>query len=46
MESEQSFKNFPQAVDADKITAEMREGILSVVLPKREADKPKQINIT
>ena len=46
VESEQSFKNFPQLVDADKISAEMSDGVLSVTLPKREADKPKQISIT
>tara|TARA_B110000881_G_C18306818_1_gene379840 strand:- start:67 stop:492 length:426 start_codon:yes stop_codon:yes gene_type:complete len=46
VKSEQFFRNFPQTVDADKITAEMEDGILSIVLPKREADKPKQINIT
>ena len=46
VKSEQFFKNFPQSVESDKITAEMGEGILSIVLPKREADKSKHISIT
>ena len=46
VKSEQLFKNFPQSVDSDNIAAEMGDGILSIVLPKREADKTKQISIT
>ncbi len=32
-------------VDADKITAEYRHGLLQVTLPKAEAAKPKQIDV-
>jgi len=33
------------AVDADKITAEMEDGILRVVLPKPEAVRPREIRL-
>jgi HSP20 family protein len=32
-------------VDADKVQAELKNGILSVLLPRAEADKPKKIAI-
>jgi HSP20 family protein len=35
----------PTAVDTDKIKAEFKDGVLRVVLPKREEAKPKQISI-
>jgi len=35
----------PAQVDADKVTAHYRDGILTVVLPKAEASKPKHIDI-
>ena len=35
----------PSAIDADKIEAELKDGVLSVYLPKREEDKPKQIQL-
>ena len=35
----------PQTFDTDGITAQYRNGVLSVTLPKREAAKPKQIKI-
>jgi len=35
----------PSAVDANKIEAELKNGVLSVHLPKREEDKPKQIEL-
>jgi HSP20 family protein len=35
----------PTPVETDKVTASYREGILSVVLPKAEEAKPKQIQI-
>lgn len=35
----------PRTVDAEKITASYREGILEVEVPKREEAKPKQIRI-
>lgn len=33
------------AVDADKVEASFKNGILNIVLPKTEAEKPKQIAI-
>jgi len=45
VKTEQSFKNFPSGIDADKIHAEMGDGVLTIKLPKREADKPKYIDI-
>jgi HSP20 family protein len=35
----------PRHVDADKIEATYRDGVLNIVLPKREDAKPKQIRI-
>jgi HSP20 family protein len=35
----------PFAVDADKVEASFKEGVLSITLPKVEAEKPKQISI-
>jgi len=34
------------AIDADKITAELRDGVLQVSLPKQEALKPRKIAVT
>ncbi len=34
-----------EAVDRDKITARIKDGILKITLPKAEAAKPKQIKI-
>lgn len=45
VKTEQSFRNFPSGIDSVNISAEMGDGILSVTLPKREADKPKSIKI-
>ena len=36
----------PSAVDASKVTATYRDGILTVELPKAEEAKPKQIAVT
>lgn len=36
---------FPFRIDADKVAAEYKDGILSVILPKREEDKPKKIKV-
>src|SRR5688572_2051419 len=36
----------PRTVDAEKISANYREGILEIEVPKREEAKPKQIRIT
>ncbi|MDX9865791.1 MAG: Hsp20/alpha crystallin family protein [Anaerolineaceae bacterium] len=35
----------PFAVDADKVDANFKDGVLSVTLPKAEAEKPKKISI-
>ena len=45
VKTEQSFRNFPKGIDADKISAEMENGVLAINLPKREVDKPKSIEI-
>jgi HSP20 family protein len=38
--------SLPTTVDQDKISAVMRDGVLEVTLPKKEAAKPKQISVT
>ena len=45
VKTDQSFRNFPRGVNADKVTAEMKEGILFIVLPKKEPNKAKTIDI-
>jgi HSP20 family protein len=35
----------PQRVDADKVTAEFKYGVLTISLPKREAAKPRHIEV-
>jgi len=35
----------PSKIEADKIKAEYKDGILKVVLPRAESDKPKQITV-
>jgi len=35
----------PKAVDADKVTASYKDGVLTVTLPVAEAARPRQINI-
>ena len=45
VKTEQVFRDFPRAVNADKVSAEMKEGILYIVLPKKESDKIKTIDI-
>jgi HSP20 family protein len=35
----------PTTVDAEKIKADYKEGVLKIVIPKREEAKPKQITI-
>ena len=45
VKSERSFSNFPQAVDADSIEAEMTDGVLRVILHKKEPDSGKSIEI-
>lgn len=41
------FRSFtlPNVVDATKVNAEFKEGILRVTLPKREEAKPKQVEV-
>jgi HSP20 family protein len=36
----------PAAVDAEHIQAELKDGILTVTLPKREEARPKQISVS
>jgi len=36
----------PQSIDVSKVNAEMKEGVLRLHLPKSEAAKPRQIEIT
>lgn len=38
--------NLPSDIDADKVTARMANGILSITIPKSEAVKPRRISIT
>ena len=45
VKTEQVFRDFPRAVNADKVSAEMKEGVLYIVLPKTESDKVKTIDI-
>jgi HSP20 family protein len=35
----------PSFVDAEKISAEYKDGILTIIMPKREETRPKQISI-
>ncbi|MEJ7734792.1 MAG: Hsp20/alpha crystallin family protein [Polyangiaceae bacterium] len=35
----------PQGIDADRISADLSQGVLSVRLPKQEALKPRQIAV-
>ena len=37
--------NVPMYVDAAKINAEFKDGVLTVTLPKNEEARPKQINV-
>tara|TARA_Y100000034_G_scaffold6765_1_gene7482 strand:+ start:58 stop:468 length:411 start_codon:yes stop_codon:yes gene_type:complete len=45
VKAERSFSNFPQAVDDDNIEAELNDGILKVILHKKEPDNGKSIKI-
>ena len=36
----------PQTIDVNKVSAELKDGVLALHLPKSEAAKPKQIKIT
>ena len=35
----------PRSVDAEKVSAEFRDGLLTVTLPKAEAAKPRRIEV-
>ena len=37
--------NFPARVDQDAVKASLKDGILSIVVPKAQAPKPRKINI-
>ena len=38
--------SLPMEIDSDKVSAEMKKGILKVTLPKHESAKPRKIQIT
>jgi HSP20 family protein len=38
--------SLPQQVDGERVTAEMKSGVLTVTLPKHPASKPRQITVT
>lgn len=38
--------NLPSTVEADKIKANMKDGVLEILLPKKEEAKPKEIEIS
>ena len=35
----------PSTVDTDKVAADYRNGVLTITLPKKEADKPRQVKV-
>lgn len=37
--------SLPNSIDADKVSAEYKEGVLTLTMPKREEAKPKTIRI-
>jgi HSP20 family protein len=36
----------PAEVDADRVEADLRDGVLTITLPKAESAKPRKINVT
>lgn len=38
--------NLPDSADSDAIQAKCKHGVLEIIIPKREAVKPKKINVT
>jgi HSP20 family protein len=37
--------SLPKSVDTGNVKAEMKDGVLEIVLPKKEEEKPKQIQV-
>ncbi|MDQ2777905.1 MAG: Hsp20/alpha crystallin family protein [Acidobacteriota bacterium] len=37
--------SLPDSVDAEKVKADYRNGVLSVTLPKKEVAKPRTVNV-
>ncbi len=35
----------PQTVDTEKVTADYKNGVLAITLPKKEAAKPRQVKV-
>ncbi len=35
----------PSSVDTDKVTAQYQNGVLTIMLPKKEAAKPRQVQV-
>jgi HSP20 family protein len=48
---ERSYGNFmrsfavPNSVDTEKVSADYKNGVLTIALPKKEAAKPKQVKV-
>lgn len=39
------YFTLPETVDAEKVRAEFKDGVLAITLPKKEVAKPKQIKV-
>ena len=42
---ERSF-SLPKAVESEKIKADLKNGVLTITLPKKEEAKPRQVQVT